>query len=305
MLTLRDVVVDPVLSDVSVAYKNETYIAEAIFPVKTVKTQSGKYYKYNKANLRRNNTRRAPGGKANEVEFGLTTGTYFAEDHALKDKIPFEDLEQADEALDLETDSTEMVTEMLMVDKEVALATTMAATGTITQNVTLSGTDQWSDFENSDPFDDISTAIATVQAAIGRRPNTLILGQETFNKLVLHPDIVDRIKYTSGQSVTAEMLARLFDVKNCLIGSAVYNTAVEGQTDSLSFIWGKHAWLCYVPEVVRLKQVQFGLTLTYKTREVKKWDDQDAESRYVRVHDNYTQELVAAEACYLIKNAVA
>lgn len=305
MLTPRDVVVDPVLSNVSVAYKNDSFISELLMPVFSVQKQSGKFYKFNKANLRRNKTLRAPGAKANEVEHGLTTDSFVAQDHALKEAIPFEVIDQADAALDPETDATEAVTEMLMIDKEVALATTLSDTATVTQNVTLSGTDQWSDYDNSDPFDDIRTAINTVQAAIGRRPNTLVLGQATFNKLVDHPDIVDRIKYSMAGAVTTELLARLFDLEKCYIGSAVQNTAVEGQTDALSYIWGKHAWVAYVAPSVRLKQVTLGYHFTYKTREAEKWDDGDAKARYVRVHDNYVQKLVAAEAIYLIKNAVA
>lgn len=305
MLTPRDVVVDPVLSNVSVAYKNESYVAEMLMPVFPVAKQTGKFYKYDKSSLRRNKTKRAPGSPANEVEFGLTTASFSCEDYALKEKIPFEVIDQADAALNPEIDATESVTEMLLVDKEVALATRMADTGVITQNTTLSGTDQWSDFENSDPFNDIRTAIGVVQAAIGRRPNTLVLSQSVFNVIVDHPDIVDRIKYSMAGAVTAELLARLFDLERVIIGSAVQNSAKEGQTDSLSYIWGKHAWVAYVAPSPRLKQVTFGYHFSYKTREAEKWDDGDAKARYVRVHDNYDQEIVAVEACYLIKNAIA
>lgn len=305
MLTIRDAVVDPALSQVSIAYKNDEYIAEMLFPVARVSKSVGKYYIYDKSSLRRNKTDRAIGAKANEVEYGLSTDSYSTKDHALKEPVPFEIMEQADAALNPEVDATESVTEMLLIDKEVALATSMQSTATITQNVTLSGTDQWSDFDNSDPFDDIRTAITTVQKAIGRRQNTLVLGQQTFDKLADHPDLVDRVKYTSKDSLTAEMIAKIFNLKQCIIGSAVYNTANEGQTDSLDFIWGKHAWVCYIPETVKLKQVAFGFTITRGNREVEKWDDTDAKSRYVRAHDEYVQKFVAAAACYLIKNAVA
>ena len=304
MLTPRDVVVDPVLSNVSVAYKNESYISEILFPVFKVEKTTGKYYKFDKSALRRNKTARAPGAGANEVEHGLTSDSFVTEDHALKEKIPFEVIDQAESALNPESDATESVTEMLIVDKEVALATAMSSTAVITQNVTLSGTDQWSDYDNSDPFDDIRTAINTVQAAIGKRPNTLVFDQETFNKLIDHPDIVDRIKYSMAGAVTPDLIARLFDVKQVFIGSAVQNTAVEGQTDALSYIWGKNAWVCYVADSIKLKQVTLGYNFSYKTREAEKWDDGDAKARYVRVHDNYVQKFVAAEAAYLIKNAV-
>ena len=305
MLTPRDVVVDPVLSNVSVAYSNEQYIADMLMPVFPVKKQQGKYYVYDKAMFRRNDTRRAPGGGANEVEYGLSTATFYAEDHALKEKIPFEIIDQADDALNPEMDATESVTEMLMIDKEMALAATMADTATLTQNTTLSGTSQWSDYTNSDPFNDVRTGIETVQKAIGRRPNTIVLGEEVFNKLVDHPDIVERVKYTSANSVSEEVLARIFDVKRVIVGRAIKETADEGQSESLDFIWGKHAWILHVADSKRLKQPTFGWTFTYENRKVKKWDDQDAESRYVRVNDNYVQKLVAAAAAYLIKNAVA
>lgn len=108
-----------------------------------------------------------------------------------------------------------------------------------------------------------------------------------------------------ASAITPELIAKLFDLEKCYIGSAVQNTAVEGQADSLSYIWGKHAWLAYVAPSVRLKQVTLGYHFSYKTREAEKWDDGDAKARYVRVHDNYAQEFVAPEACYLIKNAVA
>ena len=149
MLTITDVRVDPVLGNISKAYQNEEYVAEKIMPVMSVKTQRGKYYVYDQAKFRRNKTRRAAGSKANTVEYGLSTASYEAEDHALKDKTPWEIIKQADSALDPERDATESVTEQLMLDMEYALATSMADTGTITQNVTLSGTDQWSDYTNS------------------------------------------------------------------------------------------------------------------------------------------------------------
>lgn len=305
MLTQRDVVVDPVLSNVSIGYKNENFIAEMLMPSQPTAKQSGKYYKYDKANLRRAKALRAPGGKANEVSFGLSLDTFYAEDHALKDKIPFEIIEQAEDALNPETDATENVTEMLQIDKEATLAATMSATGTITQNTTLSGTSQWSDYENSDPFTNIRTAISTVETAIGKRPNVLVFGNATWNKLIDHPDIVDRIKYSMSGAVTKELVARLFDVEKVLVGNAVYNSADEGQTDSLAGIWGKHAWAVYVSPGKGLKQVTFGFTFNYKGREVTKWDDADEKSRYVRVNETYVQELVAAEAAYLIKDAVA
>ncbi len=86
----------------------------------------------------------------------------------------------------------------------------------------------------------------------GIRPNTLVLGSEfVFDALVDHPDIVDRIKYSGGVGnttpamVNEQTLAQLFKVDRVIVGNAVENTALEGATNSHSFIGGKTALLTY------------------------------------------------------------
>ena len=305
MLVRTDVVVDPVLSNVSKAYSNEMYVADMLFPSFPTGKETGKYYVYDKAKFRRNTTKRAAGAKANEVEYGLSTASFTTEDHALKEKTPWEIIRQADSALNPEMDATENITEQLQIDKEIALATSMASTAIMTANTTLSGTSQWSDYTNSDPLGDVKTGRQTVQKAIGRKPNTLVLSQEVFDTLIEHPDIVEKIKYSQLGVATEELLARLFGVSKVIVAAAIYETATEGATSSMGYIWGKHAWLMYIAPAARLRSITLGFTFKYEDRKVKKWDDVDAEARYVRANENYTQKFVAVEAAYLIKNAVA
>lgn len=305
MLVRTDVVVDPVLSNVSKAYSNEMYVADMLFPSFQTAKETGKYYQYDKAKFRRNTTKRAAGAKSNEVEYGLSTASFTTEDHALKEKTPWEIIRQADSALNPEMDATENITEQLQIDKEIALATSMADTAIMTANTTLSGTSQWSDYTNSDPLGDVKTGRQTVQKAIGRKPNTLVLSQEVFDILIEHTDIVEKIKYSQLGVATEELLARLFSVSKVIVAAAIYETATEGATSSMGYIWGKHAWLAYIAPAARLRSITLGFTFKYEDRKVKKWDDVDAEARYVRANENYTQKFVAVEAAYLIKNAVA
>jgi len=306
MLTRTDVMIDPVLSNVSKKYTNQEFIADRIMPVVPTAKQTGKYYIYDKSNLRRDVTLRAPGSGANETSFGLSTEDFITKDHALKDFIPDEVQEQADAPLNPLIDATENLTEKLLIDREKELAETMEDTSTLTENTTLSGTDQWSDYSNSDPIGDIRDGIENVHSKTFKRPNTVVLGQETYNKLIDHPQIVERIKYSQLGIVTTELLARVFGVNEVLIGSAGENTAKEGQSDSLGYIWGKHAWVFYKAPGMGLKQLTFGWTFAYKTRIVERWRDEDRKGTYVRTgNDNYTQKVVCAEAAYLIKDAVA
>lgn len=306
MLVQQDVVVDPALGNVSVKYTNSEFIADQVFPIIKVAKQTGKYYVYDKSNLRIDKTLRAAGSGANEVDHNATTASFSCDDHALKEFVADEIQDQADAALNPLIDATENVTEKLLLDREQTLATMLANTAVMTQNTTLSGTSQWSDYSNSDPIADIRTARQAVHLGIFKKANTLIMGKQVFDILCEHPQIIERVKYSQLGVVTAELMARVFQVEKILVGEAGSNTAVEGQTDSMSYVWGKHAVVAYISPKISLKMVSLGATFTYAQRMVKRWRDEDREGTYVRVgSDNYVQKVIAATAGYLVKNAVA
>ncbi|MCK4553880.1 major capsid protein [Candidatus Parcubacteria bacterium] len=302
--------VDPMLTNVAIAYKNEAYIHDKIFPYLNVKKQTGKHFVYDQGRFRVNETERAAGANSKEVTLKLTVGTaYFCEDHALKEFVPDEDRDNAITPTTPLVDAAENVSDMMSVAQEKAIADWMANTANLTNNTTLSGTDQWSDFSNSDPFNDIKTAKQTVHEAIFTKPNTLILGKQVFDTLQLHPDLLERVKYSQRGVITIEILKALFDVENILIGAAGYNSATEGQTDSMSYLWGKHAWVCYIAPKVKPKMVTLGFTYRWKKVKVERMrgtNEEDRKGTYVRLGDNYfDQKSVAVTCAYLIKDAIA
>ena len=304
--------VDPMLTRTAIAYSNERMIADAIFPELAVKKQSGKHFVYDRGRFRVEETERASGANSKEVTLALTTGsTYFAEDHALRQFVADEDRDNAITPTTPMVDATENVMDMLKIAKEKQLADLITSTGNLTQNTTLSGTDQWSDYNNSDPFDDIETGMQTVHSAIGMNPNTAIIGKEVFDKLKHHPDLLERVKYSERGVITEDMLAALIGVERVLIGGAYYTSSVEGQTEATSYVWGKNVVLSFVPNRIGQKMIGLGLTYRWdaKNLQVKKLrgsDEEDREGTYVRAGGwYYDQKLVAAAAGYLVKNAVA
>jgi len=76
---------------------------------------------------------------------------------------------------------------------------------------TLSGTDQWTD-PGSDPLAQVKDWKETVRGSIGVEPNTLMLPQKVFNAATVHDTIKNQFKYTSADSLTAEMLMRYFQI---------------------------------------------------------------------------------------------
>jgi hypothetical protein len=304
--------VDPMLTNVAVAYKNDNYIADKIFLPLPVMKQSGKHFVYDKSNMRIDSTVRGKGANSHEVELGLSTGsTYFCEDHSLKMFVADEDLENAITPTSPFVDATENVVDKLLLDKEKALATYMSSTSNMTSYTTLSGTSQWSDLNNSDPFAQIETGNLAILDYVGKKPNTLILGYSVFLKLRRHPELIDRIKYSGKGFLTADLIAEAFDVQQVLIGDANYNDADEGQTDSLAQVWGKHAWLAYIAPSVSAKMVTLGFTYQWmgKSMVVERLrgsDEEDRKGTFVRGGNMYyDQQVVDATCAYFIQNAIA
>ncbi|MFW5902804.1 MAG: major capsid protein [archaeon] len=302
----QNTTIDTALSNISVKYSNDRFAADEILPTIRVNKSSGKYYKYDKSHLRSTEDRRAPGSGTHETEYGMAAkGTYQTTEHALKQLVPDEIQAQADSPLNPRVDATEALTEKLMIGKEERLASYMQDTGNLTNNVTLSGTDQWSDYSDSDPIGDIKTARQNVHSSILKKPNTLLLGKEVYDALLDHPDVIDRVKYSQFGAATTDILARLFDVENVIVGQTGYNDSDEGGTDSLEYIWGKHAWVLYVEPNPTIKSVSFGYYFKDADREVDRWYDQDRRGTFIRVRDSYDRGIVTDDAAYLIEDAVA
>lgn len=312
MIRKSSVYVSPLLTGISLAYRNEDYIAEKIMPTVFVNKDTAKIATYGMDNLRIEAALRAQGSGANEVNHSVTIGDhYILQDHALKEFVTKEEEDNADLPIAPQTDATENLTDRMLVAKEKELADTMANTSIVTRYVTLSGTDQWSDFTNSDPFDDIKTGMESVRTYSGKMPNTFVMSYAVMMTLIVHPDIIARLPnvtvVTSGQVITALQLA-FPNIKNIFIGSAQYNSGVEGGTDTLADIWGKHFWIMYVEPRPTLKSRSFGFTYAKKgeQRKVKVLAyDEDKEGRFVRINDKYDQKIVDTNCAYAIRSCIA
>lgn len=298
---------DKALTNVSVKYTNDEFVADRVFPVVEVDKKTGIYYEYDKSNLRKEDSRRVGSAKTAEADREMVKRNYGPlEEHALKTGVTKDELDNYDSPLNPFIDATEHVTEKLMVEKEVDLATDLADTGIVTNNTTLSGTSQWSDYANSDPFGVIETGMANIRKNGIKRPNTIVMGQPVWDKIKHHPELLDRVKWSNRGVLTEEVFASLIGVQNVIVAPAVYNTADEGQTDSLDYIWGKHMWLMYVTPNPGLKTISAGYHLTLKNgRYIDRWSSEDRKTEYVRANDYYERKIIAAPAIYLIKNAVA
>lgn len=304
-----DYVKDPLLTRIAKGFSNADFIANTIFPRIDVEKERGSYYVFDKTNYRVEKDLRAGISRANRVDYGLTLADYGPLlERALEQGITDQEkrLMGGDEA---RRRATLNVMQKIQLRHESTVATLMADTAIITQNVTLSGTAQWNDYTNSVPFSDIATAVDTIQGTGINSPSktVLVLGYQVYSKLRNHTALINRLGNASDKSpLTNAQLAALFDVDEVIVGKSMIDSAKEGQTVSLGYVWGKNAWVMKLAANPSIDQVNPGYTLQIpEERYVDRWDDRSVKAEFVRANDQFEAKLVAAEAVYLIKNAIA
>ncbi len=237
---------DAILTNISVAYiqREDAYIASKVFPILPVDKQSDKYYTYTKADWFRDEAeKRAPSTESAGSGYNVATATYSADVFAFHKDIPDQVRKNTDMPMNPDREATLFVTQRLLLRLEKQWVTDFFTTSVWATDVTPANL--WSNYATSDPITDIETGKETILAQTGFLPNTLVVGYQVFRQLKHHPDIIDRFKYTSSQNITAEILARLFEVDRVIVAKATNNTAAENETVTFAFTHGKHALLCY------------------------------------------------------------
>lgn len=304
--TVNDVHVDAVLTEIATAYANAGYISRDIFPMVRVAKQSDKYFTFTKDFWFRDEAElRAPGQDVARGGYAISTSSYFADQFAFEKLIPDELRLNADNPLNPDREATLFVTDKLRLREEIAFATDFFKTGVWGTDKTLSGTSQWSDFANSDPVDDVETAKSTIAQNTGLNPNFMVMGRQVWDKLRNHPDILERIKYVQRGINTTDILAAVFGVDRILIGNSVKNTAKEGATASMAFVWGKNVLIAYVPPAAGVMVPSAGYTFIWEDMRIERYREEKIRSDVVRGLFSFDQVAVGTDLGYFISSAVA
>lgn len=275
--TQSDVHVDAILTNISVAYMQSSnkFMSTQAFPIVPVDHQSDLYYKYTKNDWFRDEAeRRADTTESAGSGYTLGTDSYRCDVWAFHKDIGDQMRANADNPIKPDTEATQFVTQRLMLRQEIQwVSDYFAASVWATDRTGVASAPsasefiQWSNYSTSDPIEDMEAAKETMLGNTGFEINTLVLGYQVFRKLKHHPDIIDRIKYTTGvtgRTVTPELLAAMFDVDRVLVSKAIKATNQEGQTEAYAFTHGKHALAMHVAPSPGLMTPSAGYVFTWK-----------------------------------------
>lgn len=326
--TAGDVHVNAPLTNISIAYMQNAsnFVADTVFPNIPVTKQSDRYYTYDRGMFNRDEmVVRASGAEAKTIDYTVdNTPTYYAPVYALAHDIPDTVRQNADSVINSDRDATELLTRKAMIKRESLWVTKYFQTtiwGTDLDGVSGSPSagefQQWNE-ASSTPIQDIRAGKVAVLEDTGFEPNTLVLDQHTFDALIDHPDIVDRIKYGQTASrglaqVSTEDLSNLLKVERVLISKAIQNTAAEGAANAHSFIAGKNALLVYSTPTPGILVPSGGYTFSWTGmfgnapggQRIKRFRLEKIESDRIEIQMAFDQKLVSADLGFFFAAAVA
>lgn len=302
MASKGDVFVDPALTDISIAFGKNTYVADKLFPPVKVMKDGGLFYRIDVAREANRDgvTHRAPGTVSTNADITYTTDTYAAIDHSKKVPVPDEVRTNADTAIGPEQDAAETATEKVLIGKEIAAAATIVSD--VTAQALSKGA--WN-LDTSDPITDIANARKAIIGSVQRKANVLTVSEDTFITLQNHPLIKEMVKYggtpSSAATVSAQAIAAVFGVERVEVSLAYKNTAAFGATASMSDVWGGIAVLAFVPPRPSLRTMSLGYTFGFdmgpgftKGQAVRRWRDDPAMTDWIDYHYYYDQKVVQA-----------
>ena len=218
--------IDVALSTFAQRYENAEMIGHLVAPAVPTVVQSGNYWQYGRENLQGadDDDVRAPGAAPHRIKRTMSKALFYCPDHSEEDLIPDEE-RAADVATDPEQNAVRVMRDRQMLKKEQRIATPVDHGGELAgrQQGDAGGRRSMGVAETRPPSPSRTStqAARAVKLAIGRKANTLVIGDEVLTVLRDNAEVVDRIKYTKLGGVDLSDLAALFDVERVLVGSAI------------------------------------------------------------------------------------
>lgn len=260
---------DQFLTNVGVQYGNDAYIGDMLCPVTPVTKQTGTIPEWDKRNrLAAPDDALGDRGQANEIRETRSDTAYVTVGRGLQNSVPGTVLANQDAPYNEMTDLTEAIAELMMLRREIRIATLFGAAASYAAANTdaLAAADRWDTATGGDPIANMQAADAALWT--GRGPSVKIMWSslDVYNVLSRHPDILSLFVSSGGGRpglASPDMIAQFLGADSYLVGRARQDTANEGQTESYSRIWPDSWGIARVSTATTLRNAWFASTLRW------------------------------------------
>ncbi|MDY0206199.1 MAG: hypothetical protein RBR82_06190 [Pseudomonas sp.] len=248
-----------VLTNVGLQYGAgpDLFKANRVFPVCPVTLMSSQYPVYpkeywtkNEAGIRKLATESKGGTHAREF------GTYSCQDISYHEDVATESIKNDPVPLNPQKAATRRVTKKISLFDEIDFVTRFFTTGVWTSG--SNPTTKW-DAANSTPLLDIDTYKRNMRVATGGfTANKIVMSEPVYDCLKRHSTVTGQLGANDSKMINSEILARILEVQEVIVMSAVYDTAAYGATSSHSYIAGNSLLFLHVTENPSLEDPSAG-----------------------------------------------
>lgn len=289
----------------AIKYKNLAFVGERILPVVPVVKESDKYYVFAKEELIIERAQRAAGAEAKEITWDVTSETYTAEEYALKHLVPDRIVANADVAVRPKITATQKVTKKLQLAEERRIALLVQNTANLASGHNATPTIKW---DGTSPIieNDVDTAKNQVRTTAGVEPTSIVIPYKVSQAVKRDSTVRNLIRYT----VPAYELLRNGDLPPVLwnleviIAGAIYNSANEGQSESLTDVWVDNVLVFYKEANPSLDALTLGYVFRVGAFSVTTWREDARKGDMIEVSQIQDEKIVASGAGYLITDVL-
>jgi hypothetical protein len=138
----------------------------------------------------------------------------------------------------------------------------------------------------------------------------MVMGNIVEQALLLHPDILEILKYTSVANINnvRSALAPLLGLSNIYVGNAVYSNTNESATFSATNIIDDDCLICYVTDAPGIFEASAGYTFAWAPGggmgTVMTQRDELNDTDVVKTKEQWDQKAVAADCGYFFSDVV-
>lgn len=252
--------VDSALTDFAVSYENSNFIADAASPPVYTDKLSGKFFKrYRKDVATVIDDSFGPRGRAKEVSYDVTTGTYSLIDRGLFQPVPADVESNADAPLDPRQLAVANIMQRMQLAREYRVATTMLTSANYASANTAASTYPWSDETRGTPLTDLQTAIQALRASGAQVKKVGFCSTPVYHALAKHPQMMGLRPGggSNGGMLGQDEIAKFLGIDSILVSDVELNSANQAQTASLDYLWTKTKFaLALIPSTVQSSDVQ-------------------------------------------------
>lgn len=302
--------------DLGIAFQEYSFtrirlIAMLVLPKLKLGKQAATIKVTKRKNARIPNVDHADGANYRRVHLYMDDLAYATTDKGLEAQLTDRDRELYATDFDGEQETVNSIkTKMLLAyEKRVKDVVFNTTTFTGASLYTDNSGSPW-DTASTDIISQINAAKEKVRLNTGVMADSMVIGEAAMQNLLKNDDIIAR--FPGAAKITEDMIrtnsASIFGLQQLIVGTAAYNSAIEGQDASMADLWGDDYALVAAlgREGMPMSEPQLGRTIVWENyipdiAYVEQYREEQTESDVFRVKESTQEKLFDENFGHLMK----